>query len=53
MKNKIPNIEFFDGLPSREILETWTVKEPGHKLLIMDDLMQNAAKSNHVVDIYC
>lgn len=45
MKKAISNIEFFDGVPTKEVLETWAMHEPGHKILILDDLMEKASKS--------
>ena len=45
MKKNIPNIEFENAVPTKETLETCAMQEPGHKLLIIDDLMQKASKS--------
>ena len=53
MKRELSNIVFFEGLPPKQELETWYIKEPGHKLLIIDDLMTEASTSKDVVNIYC
>lgn len=53
MKKTIPHITFFEGLPTRVELETWHMNEPKEKLLVIDDMMSESAKSKDVVDIYC
>ncbi len=53
MKNVIQNIEFHEGLPSKSELESWAMQEPGHKILILDDMLQQASKSGDIVDLYC
>ena len=40
-------------LSNREQLEIWQIETAGHKILLMDDLMQDGAKSNILVDIFC
>ncbi len=45
MKQKLNNIVFHEGLPSRDMLQSWAIDEPDHKLLIFDDLLQKASKS--------
>ena len=52
MKRELSNIVFFEGLPPKQELETWYIKEPGHKMLIIDDLMTEASTSKDVVNIY-
>jgi hypothetical protein len=53
MKLTVPNIEFYEGLPNPEILRTWNIQQPGHKILILDDLVQHASKSADIVDVFC
>lgn len=53
MKKAIPNITFYEGLPSKTELETWYMNEPREKILVIDDMMTESAKSKDVVDIYC
>ena len=53
IKRCVDNIEFVEGIPSTELLQTWATDEPDCKLLIMDDLLQQGSKSKDVVDIYC
>ena len=48
MKKEISTITFHEGLPNREMLETWHMEEPGHKILILDDLMQKGANSEDI-----
>ena len=52
MKAAIPLIQFIDGLPSKEMMETWSWKIPGHKVLIIDDLLRQASKSDDMVDLF-
>jgi hypothetical protein len=52
MKSTVSNIEFYDGLPSKEDLEGWGV-DPAHKVLVLDDLLQKASHSVDVVDLFC
>lgn len=52
IKKELPEIIFFEGLPSRHELESWHMEEPGHKLLLIDDLMTEASSSKEVVAIY-
>lgn len=53
MKKAIPHMTFFEGLPSKTELETWNMEYPNEKILILDDMMSECAKSKDVVDIYC
>ncbi|MES9881406.1 MAG: hypothetical protein ABW185_11050 [Sedimenticola sp.] len=53
MKENITGIEFHEGLPARDDLEAWNIREPGHKILILDDIMQKCSKSVDIVDVYC
>jgi hypothetical protein len=53
MKNSIPDISFVEGLPTKADLESWHMKEPREKVLVIDDMMSESAKSKDVVDIYC
>jgi hypothetical protein len=53
MKKAVPNITFYEGLPSKTELQSWHMDEPREKVLIIDDLMTESAKSKEVVDIYC
>ena len=52
MKNSLPNVVFYECLPSKDVLETWAV-DPGHKILVLDDLLQRAAKNPDMVDLFC
>lgn len=53
MKKALPDITFYEGLPTKADLETWHMKEPGEKILVIDDMMSESAKSKDVADIYC
>ena len=53
IQSEVPNINFIEELPTKHMLETWNMEESGHKLLILDDVMQEGAKSKDVVDIFC
>ena len=52
MKTNIPNIHFFSGVPTREDLESWGA-DSSHKILILDDVLQRAAKNIDVADLFC
>ena len=53
MRRELSDIVFYEGLPTKQELESWYMNEPGHKLLIIDDLMTEASTSKDVVNIYC
>lgn len=53
MKRAIPHINFFENIPTRDDLEAWNSTEPGPKILILDDVLQRAAKSVDVADLFC
>ena len=53
MQRNIPNIEFYNRLPSRDDLDSWNVTCSRHKGLILDDLLQRAAKNANIVDLFC
>ena len=52
MKNEVSSIEFFQGLPTREDLDQWNIQS-GHKVIILDDLLQKAAKNVDIVELFC
>lgn len=53
MKTEIENIHFFEGLPDRENLHEWNKMNNGHKVIVLDDLLQKASASNDIVDLFC
>lgn len=53
MEKAIPTINFYKALPTPVELETWHMTEPGDKILVIDDMMSESAKSKDIVDIYC
>ena len=53
MKTEIKNIEFFEGLPGRGNLHEWNKINSGHKIIVLDDLLQKASTSNDIVDLFC
>ena len=52
MEREISNIEFIDGLPTRNDLHTWSAHSD-HNILVLDDLLQKAAKNEDIVDLFC
>ena len=52
MKAAIPTIQFVEGLPTKEMMETWAWKEPYHKVIAIDDCLQVASKSDIMVDLF-
>lgn len=54
IKETIPDVEFYEGLPTIDMLETWAAEFPEHnKILLLDDLLSKGVKSVDVVDIFC
>lgn len=52
MKKEISNIEFHQGLPSMDTLSGWGAMN-GHKIVVLDDLMMDAADSSEIVHLMC
>lgn len=51
MKTTVENIEFFEGLPTKENMDIWSF-ESGFKILVLDDLAQKASESVDVVNLF-
>lgn len=52
MEQTIPNLLLYQGLLSRDQIEEWT-ETVKHKVLILDDLMTQVAKSKETVAVCC
>jgi hypothetical protein len=52
MQNEISNIHFHKGLPSMETLTKWG-SLTGHKILVLDYLMTEAADNSEIVHLMC
>jgi hypothetical protein len=52
MKKDIPNMHFHQSLPSMETLTEWG-EIMGHKIVVLDDLMMDAADSDGIVHLMC
>ena len=52
MKKEIPLIEFHQGLPTMDTLTEWGAIH-GHKIVVLDDLMMDAANSDEIVHLMC
>ena len=52
IRDIISNVEFHEGLPTKAMLTDWANQESGHKLIILDDMLQQGGKSTDVVDIF-
>ena len=50
MESEINNITFHYGLPSSEDLEDFQTSTVGHKLIILDDLQQDATNTNSILN---
>ena len=50
MKKTIPNINFYKSLPKTSELESWNELEPRDKILVIDDMMSENAKSEEIRD---
>ena len=51
MKEEVENLQFFQGIPTREDLERFS--KPGqHSVLIIDDLMSQCAVSQDICDLF-
>lgn len=53
MKKDLSQIEFVQGVPNKDDLDMWNVEQPSHKVLILDDLLEKAAKNIDIVDLFC
>ena len=51
IKKEISLVEFFQRLPTREDLDIWNL--PGHKFLILDNLLEKAAKNSDIIELFC
>ena len=51
MKKEVNSIEFFEGLPTKENMDLWSI-EDGFKNLILDDLAQKASESVNIVNLF-
>lgn len=52
MKTAIPQITFYEGLPTKTELETWYMNEPNEKILVLDDLMTESSNSKDVLHVF-
>jgi len=52
MSKSVPNIHFHKGLPSMEELREWG-EQKGHKIVVLDDLMMDAADSLEIAHMMC
>ena len=52
MKKEIPLIEFHQGLPTMDTLTEWGAIH-GHKIVVMNDLMMDAANSDEILHLMC
>ena len=52
MQNEIGNIHFYNGLPCMETLTEWG-SLTGHNILVLDDLMMEAADSSDFFKLMC
>jgi len=52
MKKEISNIEFHKGFPNMDTLMEWGAI-PGHKIVVLDDLMMDAADSPEIAHLMC
>ena len=52
MKKEIPNIHFHQSLPTMDTLTEWGAIH-GHKIVVLDDLMMDAANSDEIVHLMC
>lgn len=51
MKEHVENIEFFEGLPTKDDMDMWTM-ETDFKILVIDDLAQKASQSVDIVNLF-
>ena len=52
MKESLSSIEFLNGLPNKDKMEILALQEPGHNVLVINDLLRKACKSDDVVDLF-
>ena len=51
MKEDVDNIQFFQGLPTKEDLERWS-SAGEHSVLVLDDLMSKCSVSQDISDLF-
>ena len=51
MKSAMSDIDFFEGFPTKEDMDLWSLEE-GFKILILDDLAQKASESVDIVNLF-
>lgn len=51
MQQSISNIEFFEGLPTKQDLDTWAINGQ-HRILVLDDLMSVAEHDKSTLDLF-
>ena len=51
MERDVKNLRFFQGMPSKEDLESWSIDRQ-HSVLIIDDLMSKCAESQDICDLF-
>jgi Ni2+-binding GTPase involved in maturation of urease and hydrogenase len=52
MQHSVPNILFYEGLPTREELYTWADESQKHMMLVLDDLMMEMCNSELMLKVY-
>ena len=51
MERDVKNLRFFQGMPSKEDLESWSIDRQ-HSVLIIDDLMSKCAESQDICNLF-
>ena len=51
IKESLSSIQFVNGLPNKDKMEILALQETGHKVLVINDLLRRASKSDDVVDL--
>ncbi len=52
MERELSNVEFFDGLPSKAVLEQWA-STGKHNIIVIDDLMNSLDKQVEMANLFC
>lgn len=50
MRSSVSNLQFYQGFPSMDVLSEWGTLQ-GHKVVVLDDLMMEAADSKELIHL--
>ncbi len=52
MEKMLPNVQFVDGLPNKQMFEEWSA-ENRHSIVVLDDLINSLDKQVEIANLFC